>query len=171
MKNVKPSIFKFKKDVHVPNSGFPLLIYADAFEQEGDKAAEWLENTFKSNTWTNSWRWGIYPYHHYHSNTHEVLGVYSGSALLQLGGENGKKFKVKMGHILVIPAGVGHKCVDHSDDFKVVGAYPDGLKPDLIKGDEEIPSFVKKNLDAVLFPSADPLLGENAGIINIWGML
>jgi uncharacterized protein YjlB len=65
------------------------LLYRNAFSDRGNKGADWLEKKFAANNWTNSWRWGVYPFHHYHSNTHEVLGVFRGSALLHLGGEKG----------------------------------------------------------------------------------
>lgn len=96
----------------IPNSLFPLLIYRNAFSKRGNNGAEWLENIFASNQWNNSWRWRIYDFHHYHSNTHEVLGVFKDSAMLLMGGEGGKIFTVNTGEIIIIPAGVGHKCLE-----------------------------------------------------------
>jgi uncharacterized protein YjlB len=96
----EPEAFLFKDDGKIPNSKFPLLVYRNAFETHGTDGAAWLEQKFAANNWTNSWRNGIYPFHHYHSTSHEVLGVYSGSALLHLGGEQGQKVEVRAGDIL-----------------------------------------------------------------------
>lgn len=166
--NVKPEEYVFPDDGHIPNSKFPLLIYHGVFTEKGFKGAEWLEKQFALNNWANSWRWGVYSYHHYHSNTHEVLGVFSGWANLQLGGEKGKKFKVKEGDIIVIPAGTGHKNVGCSSDFSVVGAYPNGMEPDLMKGADGERPGADKNIAAVPVPDADPLLGPHYGLKNIW---
>jgi uncharacterized protein YjlB len=168
IKPVLPDSFLFKDDGVIPNSKYPLLLYHEAFAARGEKAAEWLETTFAGNNWSNSWRWGVYPFHHYHSNTHEVLGVFSGSALLHLGGEKGEKVKVQAGDIIVIPAGVGHKCIDHTDDFTVVGAYPNGMNPDLKRGEKSERPEADQNISAVPVPDTDPLLGKSGGLIKSW---
>ncbi|RYE23931.1 MAG: cupin, partial [Sphingobacteriaceae bacterium] len=99
--SVKPETHFFKDDGIIPNSKYPLLIYKKVFAERNSAGAGWLEKHFAQNNWTNSWRNGVYPFHHYHSTSHEVLGVYSGSALLFLGGEKGRKIKVEAGDILV----------------------------------------------------------------------
>jgi len=168
MNTIKPEEFYFKDDGLIPNSKYPLLVYQQAFIQRDRQGGDWLEEKFASNNWRNSWRWGVYPFHHYHSNTHEVLGVFSGNALLHMGGEKGQKMQVKAGDILVIPAGVGHKCLSHSGDFTVLGAYPDGLSPDLKRGEKEERPEANKNLTLVKLPEADPLLGDKDGLRKLW---
>ena len=86
-----PEQYHFKDDGKIPNSKFPLLVYRQVFEARGGEGAFWLEQRFAKNNWTNSWRNGVYSFHHFHSTSHEVLGIYSGKALLHLGGEQGKK--------------------------------------------------------------------------------
>src|ERR1700733_8564495 len=81
-----PELLFFKDDGKIPNSKFPLLLYRNAFDARGTDGAVWLEQQFAAGNWTNSWRNGIYNFHHYHSTSHEVLGIYSGSALVHLGG-------------------------------------------------------------------------------------
>jgi uncharacterized protein YjlB len=164
---LQPETFYFKDDGSIPNSKYPLLLYRNAFPEHGSKGAEWLEEKFADNQWTNSWRWGVYAFHHYHSNTHEGLGVFSGSALLHLGGEKGEKVKVQAGDIIVIPAGIGHKSLTHSNDFTVVGAYPNGLKPDMNKGEKGERPQTDKNIADIPLPATDPLLGKS-GLTTIW---
>ena len=38
-----------------------------------------FEELFETNRWGDFWRDGIYNYDHYHSRTHEVLGIARGS--------------------------------------------------------------------------------------------
>lgn len=87
---------------------------------------------------------------------------------MQLGGEMGQKLKVVPGDIIIIPAGVGHKCLSHSEDFTVVGAYPDGRKPDLMKGEKEERAKAEENIKAVQIPDTDPLQGKSDGLPEIW---
>ena len=55
-----------------------------------------------------------------------LLGVYSGTARVQLGGEGGMTHTIHPGDVIIIPAGVAHKNLGDSPDFGVVGAYPAG---------------------------------------------
>jgi uncharacterized protein YjlB len=151
----------------IPNSRLPLLLYQGAI-QSGEKiAARTLELLFRENGWTGSWRNGVYPFHHYHSTAHEVLGVYSGAAALQLGGEPGLVVRVGAGDAILIPAGVGHKNLGSSADFGVVGAYPDGQRPDLCRGGGERPE-ADARIGAVPLPDCDPIFGGDGGIADHW---
>ncbi|MEX0906092.1 MAG: cupin domain-containing protein [Balneolaceae bacterium] len=167
--NFKTETYSFEDDGRIPNSKYPLVAYLNAFEERGSEGAGWLEDTFTSNNWTNTWRWGVYSFHHYHSNTHEVLGVFNGEALLHMGGESGERIKVHAGDILIIPAGVGHKCLEAGSGFTVVGAYPDGRSPDLNKGGKGERPGTDENISAVPFPPTDPLVGKDGGLLDIWG--
>src|SRR5690348_5334465 len=126
--------FDLKDDGLVPNSAFPLLIYQEAVKLTGPDPAANFEELFGAHSWTGSWRDGIYTYHHYHSTTHEVLGVYAGSATVKFGGDNGVKQKLTAGDVVIIPAGVSHKNLGASSDFGVVGAYPNGTEWDMNYG-------------------------------------
>ena len=133
---------------------------------ETTRGAAWLENHFAKQNWTNSWRNGIYSYHHYHSTSHEVLGVYSGEALLHLGGEDGEKINVEAGDIIVIPAGVGHKNLG-SKNLGVVGAYPDGRSWDMNRGEPGERPEADENIAALPVLKTDPLNG-GTGLVGIW---
>lgn len=164
----QPILIYLEEDEQIPNSNYPLLLYKNIFHQEGEECAELLEVLFASNNWTNSWRWGVHPYHHYHSNTHEVLGVFKGSAEILFGGEYGEKVIVQAGDVVVIPAGVGHKCLAQEDGFTVVGAYPEGRIPDMNKGEIGEKPIVNKNIEKVPIPASDPVFGKNEGLVLIW---
>ncbi|MDX1641119.1 MAG: cupin domain-containing protein [Balneolaceae bacterium] len=165
---MQPEKFFFEDDGSIPNNKLPLLLYRNAFDKRGSEGAAWLEDRFADNNWTNSWRNGVFSYHHYHSITHEVLGVYSGNAKLHLGGEQGEKIDVKAGDVIVIPAGVGHKNLGSSSDFGVVGAYPNGSSYDMKTGKKSEYEEAKENISKVMVPEHDPLF-DNKGVPKIWG--
>ncbi|MGZ3883473.1 MAG: cupin domain-containing protein [Bacteroidia bacterium] len=151
-----------------PNSELPVLFYKGAVHIQGTEGAEVLEKLFEANNWKNSWRNGIYGYHHYHSITHEVLGVYKGKAKVQLGGEQGITIEVHKGDVIIIPAGVAHKNVGSSFDFKCVGAYPEGKEYDIKTGKKEERTQADENIKAVGLPGADPLYGAEGPLLNSW---
>lgn len=159
----------FQDDGRIPNSKYPVLIYRDCFTGRGDAGAEWLEKRFAQNDWKNSWRNGVYNYHHYHSNTHEVLGVYQGSGLLQLGGEKGEKLRVSAGDVVVIPAGVAHKNLG-SENFAVVGAYPQGRSHDMNTGKKDERPGADKNIETVPIPEFDPVEGVKGELKKMWSL-
>ena len=59
-----------------PNSQLPLVLYRLAVKLAGHDPTAVFEQLFAANGWDGSWRDGIYPFHHYHSTAHEVLGIY-----------------------------------------------------------------------------------------------
>ena len=162
-----PEKIFFKDDGVIPNSKFPLLLYRNAFSQRNDQGAKWLEEKFLSNNWYNSWRNGIFTFQHYHSITHEVLGIYSGECLVLLGGDKGERILVKAGDIIVIPAGVGHKNLGDKN-LGVVGAYPNGMRVDIMRGEQGERPGTDNNIAAVPFPETDPFTGRNEGLNKIW---
>lgn len=164
----KPERFHFADDGQIPNSRYPLLLYRNVFSARGMAGAAWLEQRFAANNWTNAWRNGIFPYLHYHSISHEVLGIYSGSATVQLGGSTGKAVSVQAGDVIVIPAGVGHQNLGSSGDFGVVGAYPEGRTFDVLRGQAGERPKADQTIAALPLPTADPLLGKSAGLVQIW---
>lgn len=164
-----PERYHFTDDGVIPNNRFPVRIFRQVFSLDPDLGADWLEGHFAENGWTNAFHWRVYDYHHYHSNTHEVLGVYAGNALLHLGGENGQQVSVSLGDVVVLPAGTGHKSISHSVDFAVVGAYPGGAEPDLIRLEDDRPEGVRDKVDQVPLPDHDPLNGQSdKAILTLW---
>ena len=158
---------RFKDDGKIPNSSLPLVIYKNVFSEE--KAdADFITQHFADRNRTNSWNNGVYDYHHYHSNTHEVMGVYSGYATIQFGGEEGEKITLEEGDAVAIPAGVGHKKIEASYDFGVIGAYPDGKEYDTMKGEEGERPEADENISKVPLPESDPVYGKMEGLISLW---
>ena len=71
----------------IPNHPrWPLLIYPQALQAPSPEA---FEELFTTNGWPAAWRNGVFPYHHFHSNAHEALGLYSGEVTVQFGGDDG----------------------------------------------------------------------------------
>lgn len=165
---IQPETAHFADDGSIPNNALSLLVYRQAFAADPKDLASLIEQRFAANDWTGSWRASVYPFTHYHSTTHEVLGVYRGTATLQLGGEKGRQFVVQAGDVIVIPAGVGHKRVENSADFAVVGAYPGGRRWDLLRGEPGERPQADRNIAAVPLPEDDPLYGPNGPLMGIW---
>jgi uncharacterized protein YjlB len=165
---VQPHTVTFKDDGTIPNSRYPVLLYHNVTDVKGSDPASRVQQLFAVNNWTNSWRNGIYTYHHYHSTSHEVLGVYRGSVTVRLGGEQGQNFTVQAGDVIVIPAGVGHKNLGASADFGVVGAYPDGRDWDLLTGQPGERPKADQNIAALPIPGNDPVFGVDGPIRKIW---
>ena len=120
--------FTLADDGHIPNNpALPVLVYRDVAEVAGGPAA--CEELFTRHGWGGTWRSGIFPFHHFHSVSHEVLGIVSGTAGVTLGGPQGRRLDVRAGDVLVLPAGTGHCREAASADLLVVGAYPRGQEP------------------------------------------
>ncbi|WP_233595338.1 MULTISPECIES: cupin domain-containing protein [Corallococcus] len=164
----EPTRLQFKDDGQVPNSRFPVLVYRAVFAKEGDVAAA-FEQRFATNGWPPQWRSSVYDFHHYHSTAHEVLGVAKGTAKLMLGGEAGQVVSVQAGDVVVLPAGTGHKRVESSGDFLVVGAYPQGHGQwDLQRPDAKTHDASVKRIAQVPVPSSDPVTGKDGAVPRSW---
>jgi len=159
----------FEDDGQIPNNPtLPALVYKGALRLHPADEAEAILELFRKNNWTNGWKDGIYKYHHYHSNTHEVLGVFCGTADIQLGGAEGVCVEIVRGDVVIIPAGVGHKCVRSTDDFLCVGAYPNGMNYDLNYGKMEERSTAISNIANVPLPETDPAFGHEGPLLEYW---
>lgn len=151
------------------NEKLPLLVYSGALDVESErKPASSIENLLNSNKWGGSWRNGIYSFHHYHSTAHEVLCVYKGEAQVQLGGDNGIIRIIKPGDVVIIPAGVAHKNLGSSGDFRIVGAYPFGQDWDMNYGKPEERPNADENIAKVPLPESDPIFGSDGPVVKHW---
>ncbi|MGB2993443.1 MAG: cupin domain-containing protein [Paenisporosarcina sp.] len=158
-------LFMFEDDGTIPNNPYlPVILYPGVFKKHPQE----IESTFKLNNWRNSWVNGVLDYHHYHSNTHEVLGVRAGSAKLILGGEKGEMIDVNKGDVIVLPAGTGHKKIANSPDFEIVGAYPDGKDYNIQTGMPSERPLVLAEIQQVEVPSTDPVYGNRGQVVDQW---
>ena len=149
------------------NPSFPMLIYKAALDVSS-YGPEGVERTFAANGWGSMWRNGVYSFHHYHSTAHEALGVYAGSARVQLGGSNGLVLEIEAGDVLVLPAGTAHKLVS-SNGLALVGSYPPGPSWDLLRGEQGDRPAADRNIADVKAPAADPVYGTEGPLTRLWG--
>lgn len=166
----KANTMFLEDDGIVPNHpAWPLVHYKSPVRLPARfDAAAVLESLFEANRWTHSWRNGIYDYIHYHSRTHEVLGVAAGHAELRLGGREGRRLIVKRGDVLVLPAGTGHSRLSASDDFLVVGAYPEDGVYDECRDYIHHHDRAIKTVGEVPRPAADPVYGPDGPLKRLW---
>jgi uncharacterized protein YjlB len=165
---VQPEQLYFEDDGVYPGSVLPVLLYRAAITANAQDRASVFQRAFAQNDWRNSWRNGVYSFAHYHSTSHEVLGVFDGTAKLRLGGEHGKTVEVSPGDVILIPAGVAHHNVGTSPDFSVVGAYPDGRDWDLLRGLPGERPASDRVIAALPIPDCDPIYGADGPMRQIW---
>lgn len=150
------------------NALLPLLIYPRAIHFLEEDEERIVKDIFESNGWTNSWKDGIYDYHHYHSTAHEVLGIIYGTARIQFGGPSGITLYAEKGDVIIIPAGVAHKKLDGDDDFLCIGAYPEGQQYDMNYGKNSERPKADQNIKNLALPDTDPVYGMNGPLIKNW---
>ena len=150
------------------NERLPIMVYKNAIQIPSENPAGAVERVFAENDWGGSWRNGIYSYHHYHSTAHEVLGIYSGTVDVQLGGPNGMIINGAAGDVIIIPAGVAHKNLGSSHDFRCVGAYPPGQDWDMNYGRPGERPEADQNISKVPLPTTDPVYGKNGPLMKSW---
>lgn len=167
---IYPQQYSLSDDGQFPNSRLPVLVYRQPLGTPIGLATV-LEMRFAEFGWTNSWQNGVFDYAHYHSTTHEVLGVYEGGALLQIGGPvRGADVNLIKGDVIVIPAGVAHKQLECTRDFGVVGAYPDGRTWDVLRGAPHERPASDDRIAALPTPAKDPLYGIDGPLVTLWSL-
>jgi uncharacterized protein YjlB len=139
------------------NPRLPVLLHRGALPAGDADAAEAL---FARHGWEPAWRDGIYPFLHYHSNAHEALAIARGHVRVRLGGRAGVTLDLEAGDVAVLPAGTGHENLSHSHDLLVVGAYPPGTDPDLLRSDREEIEEARQRIAILADPPANPVTGS-----------
>jgi uncharacterized protein YjlB len=168
---VRPLTLRFQDDGMVPNNSLPTLVYKGALELSGEHDPEGaIGMRFAANGWGHGqWRDGIYPFAHYHSMIHEVLGIARGHAAVRLGGDQGKTLELAAGDVAVLPAGTGHQRLSGAAGLIVIGAYPPQGTYNLCRADN--PADHAKALTTipkVPLPDSDPVHGAGGPLVAIW---
>jgi uncharacterized protein YjlB len=166
----KPSSIRFADDGIVPNNPrFPVLFYRGAISLGSTSfdPATVIDTLFDTNSWVRSWRDTIYDFVHYHSQVHEVMGVARGSARIECGGVKGRLLTLKAGDIVVLPAGTGHRLIEASRNFLVVGAYPPDGTYDECTDSRDRPDAIKR-IAKVRRPDTDPIYGKKGPLTELW---
>jgi uncharacterized protein YjlB len=166
----KPIAMMFGDDGIVPNNRrLPLIVYRGAVDlnQKGFDPGTIVDAVFESNGWGRSWRDTIYDFVHYHSQIHEGMGVARGSAVVEFGGVKGRHLRLKAGDFAILPAGTGHRLIEASRDFLVVGAYPaDGTYDECTDTRER--AEAGKRIAKTRKPKADPVYGRGGPLKTLW---
>lgn len=168
--SAEPLCFQFADDGAVPNNALPFLVYKGAIDVARVKdAAAQIEKTFAKNGWGHGmWRNGIYPFVHYHSLIHEVLGIAAGKARVRFGGDKGEEVDVEAGDVAVLPAGTGHQRLAATGDLLVIGAYPPQGHYDLCRGTQAEHARALATVPRVPIPETDPLFGAGGPLPRLW---
>ena len=170
VRSIEPRSISFADDGIIPNNPrLPLLVYRGAVRFSGNRfdAATVMDTLFETNGWERSWRDSIYDFVHYHSQVHEVLGVARGSAIVEFGGVKGRELHLKAGDVAVLPAGTGHRLIEASKNFLVVGAYPpDGTYDECTDTRER--ADAARRIARIPKPKADPVFGREGPLTALW---
>lgn len=166
--STNPQYMTFQPASNVPNNLLPLIIYPQVVPDEVEDIARYFEDLFASHQWLPRWRYPVFPYTHYHPNTHELLGISAGWAQILFGGETGRAVTVYAGDAVLIPAGVGHQQLNASEDFFAVGAYPRGMQPETRRDEQEVLSQSLVEIKRVPMPQTDPITGKEGAVTDIW---
>jgi len=166
----KPHTALFRDDGSIPNNPeLPFVHYRSPVRfPDGTDPAAMFEELFKRNGWQDSWRNGIYDYVHYHSRIHEVLGVARGHARVRFGGNKGRVFKLRVGDVVILPAGTGHQSLSASKDLLVVGAYPTSGTYDECTGLAKEHEQAFRSIGKVPLPKKDPVYGGKGPLLELW---
>ena len=127
-----------------------------------------FERAFAEHGWGDGWRNGIYDFLHFHTRTHEVLGIARGTAKVEFGGAAGAAVELQAGDVAILPVGTGHRRLSSSPDLLVVGAYPEAGNYDECKGSREEYARALKSIPKVRLPAKDPVYGKDGPLLALW---
>jgi uncharacterized protein YjlB len=160
--------FVLADDGTFPNNRLPVVLYRRAIALQGHDPAASVEKRLRKHGWEGLWRNGIFDFPHYHATTHEVLGCARGWVRVQLGGPRGKEIDLRAGDVAVLPAGMAHMNLGHSDDYLIVGGYPRGQSPDMCYGKPGERPGADREIATVTLPETDPVHGEGGPLLELW---
>lgn len=167
LKVSKHQILAFQK---IPNTSIqskPLMIYHSAFPQAGASQIE--SHLSNVGVVVPQWRYTMYSDTHFHSTSHEVLAIASGSARCCFGGEhNSDRVEpvLEKGDVVIVPAGVGHRLLEDYGGFQMVGSYPTGYNWDMCYGSDAEKAKVEAITKLGWF-KRDPVYGDDGPSLHV----
>ena len=170
MNRVIPTAFYLQENDAIPNNpDLPVLLYRDVLDSTRADKHRQFQHYFEQNGWKGIWKNGLYDYHHFHSSSHEALGIASGSADMELGGDGEKTITVKAGDLILLPAGTGHRRVSASENLVIIGAYPEGQQNyDVCRSKSDYSGNLAPHLKTVPLPKNDPIYGSEGPLLQFW---
>ncbi len=165
---IQPITHVFTDDGLVPNNPLPFVCYRGVILLDRVDPESTVEALFASNNWGDMWRNGVFEYLHFHSMIHEAMGVARGRASVRFGGDHGEELEIAAGDAAILPAGTGHQCLWASDDFSVVGAYPNAGKYDLVRPSKEAHARALQTIPQVPLLKSDPVFGARGPVVRLW---
>jgi uncharacterized protein YjlB len=165
---ITPEVFYFKEDGITPNNTLPVIVYRDVLKSDKIKSDTSLKILFESNKWTNNWADIIMTENHYHSTTHEVIGVNKGQVTLKISGKEGRVFTIKSGDVILIPAGVGHFSLSNETSYEAIGGYPNGAEWDVIFDEVDKYGEAIERINQLSIPKTDPVFGVKGYLFKYW---
>ena len=162
--------FTFAPDGGMPNNRLPLLVYRGALPP-ALQAPGGCQALLARNEWGGNWVDGVFDYWHFHVTGHEVLGCVAGEAEIGFGGDSGIRTTFRLGDVVAIPAGVGHKRLSEKrGGFTVVGGYPPGQNGAISRPGEHTLEEAQRLIADLALPRGDPLSGPEGPMIAAWGL-
>ncbi|KAI5459341.1 hypothetical protein BGZ63DRAFT_491549 [Mariannaea sp. PMI_226] len=170
----KPEVYRLTQTDFVPNSRLPVIVYRNVLPRPLDETS--TTQFLEKNEWIKGGTWGAIQRHHFHPNTHECYGVFSGSSVLLLGvgptedESLGHQIQMEAGDVIVLPAGVSHCSKDFNNDYRYVGVYPKGSprwKNEYGKVKDTC-QMLREQAESISIPDHDPVLGQNGPLCELW---
>ena len=156
----------------IPNTSLqnrPLLHYHCAFPPASSTPSALEFHVTEVGVVEPHWRYTMYSTTHFHSTTHEVLAIASGSAVCCFGGEeNPERYEplLQQGDVIVVPAGVGHRLIaERETPFQMVGCYPKGKQWDMCYGTEREERKIQ-GIKSLGWFEKDPIYGEEGPVLE-----
>ncbi|KAI5195068.1 hypothetical protein AUEXF2481DRAFT_63259 [Aureobasidium subglaciale EXF-2481] len=172
LKEVKISKHQIPAHGLTPNTSIqkkPLLLYRNVFIAN-TSAGQIEEHLRGLGVVEPAWRYTMYSTSHFHTTSHEVLCISSGSASLCFGHEDNPscvKETVKQGDVIIVPAGVAHRLLeDLEGGFEMVGSYPKGKSWDMCYGKRGEEGKVK-GIGGLGWFGVDPVYGVGGPAVDV----
>jgi uncharacterized protein YjlB len=150
----------------IPNSPLPLLFIPAGLAKAVTDGT--VEDKIRENGWSGTWVLPVFDFWHYHTTGHEVLVGFQGSGRIGFGGNHGHVVEMTPGDLVLIPAGVGHKRLDSSSDFAVLGAYPPGQDGTIVRAGDKDLDTARNEISRLELPKQDPVTGRSPGLLELW---